>query len=117
MPSLAEIMIEKDFNVYGASDCDWVRFVVDHRKNIIETSITHVIDNDNKNRFKYSLFEFLQEINVDVRFMWIIQWLNDLPSQKDFNNVSSLIIPSYTYIESLYRSYRSYKAKLKQESK
>lgn len=117
MASLVNDMTKEDFNIYGASDGDWVRFIADHRRNIIETASTHLIDNDDKNRFKYSLFEYLQEKQIDTRIMWIVQWLNDLPSQKDFINVSSIIIPNINYIENLYRSYRSYKANLKKESK
>lgn len=102
---------------YYSQDVEWVLFVKDHRSEILKNSAQYFITYNDQNTYKYRLYSYLVETNINVELLWIILWLNQLDTEMDFVNVDSLFIPSDKYIGELYQQYRSCKSKFNKESK
>jgi len=99
---------------WSDSDHEWELYVKDHRELIIENSSTIQITADNMRKYQFRLETFLYDKNLDIdyRMTWIVLWLNQLNSNLDFVDLSSLIVPNRSYILRLYEKYRAFKSYL-----
>lgn len=91
------------------SDEEWYRFVCDHREAIILTASTINITPNLMSVVKHNLTRFIRHINRRIDDIWIIYYINDINTDMDFYNVSSLLIPNASFIDELYSSYTSTK--------
>lgn len=101
---------------WSDNDPEWELYVKDHRDLILENSSTIQIAADDMRKYMYCLEAFLYDKNLDIdyRMTWIVLWLNQLGSNLEFRDLSSLIIPKRNYLLMLYEKYRAFKSYLEE---
>jgi len=97
-------------NKYSNHDSEWERFVIDHRDYLLENSITRMISSAYMNQYQHNLKGYIRSINLDESVIWIIRFLNNLPTDREFKNISSIYIPSMQTIIDLYEQYQTTRA-------
>jgi hypothetical protein len=94
---------------YSNNDMEWVRFVKDHRKKILESCTTLSITLEEAHRYRYSLTLLMEDKTIDKSLMWIILWINQLGSALEFYGVTDLLIPNTDVLANLKSQYKSSK--------
>jgi|BioPla2DNA2_1021312.scaffolds.fasta_scaffold50489_2 hypothetical protein len=94
-------------NNFSNSNADWVQFVVDNMAKIKASSIVMTLDAFHHNTMKYRLEDYLREQYVDPNLAWLVLMLNQLGSDKDFRDLTKLIVPNMEYMNTLKRQYIS----------
>jgi hypothetical protein len=85
---------------------DWRQFVLDHLDYIQARSQSFSIEPELINLYRYDLERFLREYmkrNQDIT--WIVQLLNDIPNDFDFDESMIIVVPTDSLITNLYQSY------------
>lgn len=94
-------------NNFSNNNADWVQFVTDHLTRIRRNSNWLELDADRHNTMRYRLEDFLKEQYIDTNLTWLILILNQLGSNKEFVNLSRLLIPDMDYMNRLKKQYIS----------
>ena len=115
---LAERLKRKVTNI-SPIDPDWVLFVIDHRSLILENSDLRIIHHENRWRYRFSIYEYLESVRRDyMQLAWIVLWLNQLGTSQDFvEDVKELYVPNLEYLQKLRKSFISSKTLFNQRSK
>lgn len=93
-------------SVYDDTDAAWRQFILDHKTYILQQSQLRVITSAYIQRYSYNIQAYLQSINFPTSCAWIIEILNAIPSNIEFDSsVSQLYIPTFSLIETLYTTY------------
>jgi hypothetical protein len=101
--------------MYDNSDKEYVLYLFDHYKEMLANSEKRIITIDEQAEYKYRLRMYLKFIQYPHQFTWYILWLNDLDTEFNFVNVSSLMLPKQNYIENTlwttFKADRAYRKK------
>lgn len=92
------------------TDADWVHFVKDNYKLLVETGGWLSLDKFKHNSMKYRLEDFLREEFIDPSIAWIILLINQLGSNIDFVNLDRLLVPDIKVLRRLREQYVSLRA-------
>ena len=90
---------------YSNYDRDWVQFVKDHYYHIKRKSTLVELNPYKHNSFEFRVKDFLEDNHIPTEMWWIVLFVNQLGSEADFTNLTSLIIPDVSDIQSLRDSY------------
>lgn len=94
---------------YTPSDPDWVQFVRDHRRQLMNRAVTVNINPDRAFRLRYRPAQLLRELDRSPELAWIILLINDISSVRQFEGIESLLLPDdEEAIDDLYESYITY---------
>ncbi len=104
-------LLSKD--IKGNSGIDWSnekwrQFILDHLDYIAVRCTTYSIDAPQMNLFRYDLKRFLKvRMNRHEDLTWVVQLLNSIKIDFEFDEPRDLLIPSDTDIINLYHSFIS----------
>ena len=98
---------------YSSGNIDWVKYVHDHYKNIYESAKTKVMDITQHYWEFHRLEDFLLTQSYDPNMAWIVFYINQIPSNVEFKNIKSLLMPDPTVIQGLYRSFLQNRSQIK----
>ena len=90
----------------------WVNFVTDHYQLLRDEASIINIEPEDMETYRFRLADFLGEKNYDRHTTWVVLLINQLRSEKEFSNVSSLRIPNHTTLVKLRAQYDTYHALL-----
>lgn len=91
---------------------EWIQYLKDHRRYLIEKSVNWYINPDQMGKYRYRLEEYLQSINCSIP-AWLVFYLNQIDSNIEFNNLEYILIPNEKYLDELRKSYNTYIANFK----
>ena len=98
---------------YSSSDIDWVKYVHDHYKNIFETCKSETL-NVNEHYWEYHRLEdYLREKNYDPNVAWIVFYINQIPSNVEFRELKSILLPDMGVLRGLYQSFLQNRSQIK----
>ena len=98
---------------------EWVRYVKDHRDDLIRTSSIISIQPDTLNMYIYRPQDYLSKVHsYPVSVTWIFLYLNEYSSYLDFNrNSVEVYLPSMELIKDLRQKFSVFKTnKLKNDT-
>ena len=98
---------------YSSRDNDWVKYVHDHYKNIFDSCITDVLDINNHYWEYHRIEDYLRSKNMDPNVAWIVLYVNQLPSNVEFRDIKSLLIPDMGVLQGLYKSFLQNRSQIK----
>lgn len=90
---------------YSSEDLEWVQFVRDHYYYIKNNCSKVELNPFRHNSFKYRLSDFCVDNNIPRGMMWIVLMVNQLGSEKDFANLSVMLLPDVDSIKKLRNMY------------
>ena len=102
-------------SIYTREDPAWLQFLQDYTEEIrIHSSIVTVTE-ALMLRYRYRIRDFLAEqVSIDSGLEQSFRIVNRLSSDLDFNfDVKQVYIPDSTYLETIYRAFRTRQANLK----
>lgn len=116
--SLADRIKPKDPKGVHAHTRAWTLFIRDHRDEILKNAEVLTLSYDDMEQYRYRLYSYLTELRprYDTELLWLVLWINELHTEQDFNNISTLILPREQHIKTLNSSFRSAMSKLEKES-
>ena len=94
-------LFKKHFTKYSNDNYDWVHYVHDHFKRLRLTAVYVELDPFKMNLIHYRLNDFLTECNIPKEADWIVLYLNQLNSEKDFKNLLWMFLPDMQDLENL----------------
>ncbi len=92
---------------YNNDDEGWVQFVKDHRTVLLNNSTVTTISLDMANRYQYRFALYLYDNSIDASLHWIILWLNQIKSEREFSQITKLLIPTADILKKLRAQYLS----------
>jgi hypothetical protein len=92
---------------YSSEDLGWVQFVRDHYYYIKRSCAKVELNPFRHNAFKYRLTDFCIDNNIPMGMEWIVLFVNQLGSEKDFANLSLMLLPDVEVIKKLRTTYDS----------
>jgi len=99
-------ILSQSFNQYSDLDPKWRQFIDDHKTYLIEQSPLMSITPSYMQRYKYSIKQYLQSVQFNHNCAWIVQLINNIPSDIQFTGQNILLyIPPMNVIEALYTNY------------
>lgn len=96
------------------TDPEWMLFIKDHRKHILEESTIVYLTDSQIGRYEYKLRWFLEDNKIATDLIWIILELNNVKMETEFINLDKLFIPDRNFIISLRKKYIQFKRVLKE---
>jgi hypothetical protein len=110
--ALSESLLQIE-SKYSSKDIDWVKYVHDHYKTIFKTAHMEYLD-VNKHYWEfYRLEDFLRSKNYDPNIAWIVFYINQIPSNVEFKNLESILLPDEKVLSGLYTSFMQSRAHTK----
>ena len=98
---------------YSSRDIDWVKYVHDHYKNIFANCKADVL-NINEHYWEYYRMEdYLKAKGYDPNIALIVLYINQMPSNIEFRDIKSLLLPNMSVIQGLYRSFLQNRSHIK----
>ncbi len=105
---LRDMLEESGTDVYfNRDDKEYRLYIYDHFEPIRGTAVTIYLTPDEMARYKHRPRAFLADYKYPVQSDWIVLWLNGLAGPSEFKDMNSVLVPSYAYIEDLYKMYRT----------
>lgn len=104
--TLSERLKEKSAGLHNPEP-EWVQFIKDHRRYIVEHSTTWYINPDVMGRYRYRLEEYLEFIKQPVPY-WLVIYINELQSNIDFTDMDYILIPDASYLDKLRKNYNTF---------
>jgi len=83
----------------------WRTMVHDHRSFLLAGATTFIISDGEQQRYMYRISDYLKSKGKDAGLTWIIIWLNQIGSTKNFVNVAELLVPDSNRLQELYKKY------------
>lgn len=108
MGALTDSLAKMNTNISN-TDKNWVIFVQDYIVPIKENAFSLTITPEIIDRYHYKFEHLLRENNCPTSIMWIARLINELTMYEDFAVKPSILIPDITFINTLYRKYRTSK--------
>jgi hypothetical protein len=100
-------LLTRKFGTYENTDNAWVQFVKDHKALILQNSIIREPSLVYQYPHEYNLIKYLKSIAFDTSAMWIVRYINNYDTDKDFASIAKIHIPDITHIRELYELYRT----------
>jgi hypothetical protein len=111
MPSTLRELFEEQVDQYCSEDQNWVQFVRDHFQYLRNTAQEVTLDVYRHNTMKYRLEDFLEDqLKMYRSTAWIVLLINQMNSNVDFREMSSILIPDMRVIQYLRNTYNTVKA-------
>jgi hypothetical protein len=100
-------LLSQKFGTYENTDDNWVQFVKDHRSLILANSTIHEPSLVYQYPHEYNLGRYLKSIAFDISAMWIVRYINNYDTDKDFAQITKIYIPDISHLRELYELYRT----------
>lgn len=97
---------------YNNHDPAWVHYVQDHRSILLASCTARIVVASEQIMYRYRLMDYLRSIHYDHTATWIVLYLNQLESERDFNNIDSILLPDLRTLATTYAQYKTYAANL-----
>ena len=98
--------IRRSTTLYSNDDANWVNYVKDHYKEIVENhSTVEYLDPIRHNTYRYQIEEYLQEMGMPKDLWWLVFYINQLDSNKDFHDLIKIRLPDCKYLDVLRLQY------------
>ena len=98
---------------YSDTDPDWRQFVLDHKLYLLSNSTPRNVSSGYLQAVRYSMSAYLRSINYNLSCTWIVQFINNIPTDVMFTTQAQIIyVPNFAIIEQLYTSYITTKGSL-----
>lgn len=108
--SLAD-QIKRSITTYANVDADWVNYVKDHYKEIVNYhSTVEYLDQTRHYTYRYQIEEYLQEMSLPKDIWWIVFYINQLNNNLDFKDLIKIRLPDCGYINTLRIQYDTVKS-------
>ena len=91
------------------TDPEWLLFIKDHRKQILEESTVVYLTGSQMGRYEYHLRWFLEDNKINTDLIWIILELNNVKMETEFVNIDKLYIPDRSMLINLRKQYIQFK--------
>ena len=105
-------MLNSSVDELSDTSQEWLLFVQDHRKFILENSSTVTLTNDDMFRYEYRPEEYMKDNNLPLSMLWIFLWINQLTNAMQFPTIKTLVVPKPKYLYDLRNAYRTFVAQL-----
>ena len=105
--------LQKIETKYSSKDIDWVKYVHDHYKTIFKNSRMEHVDPTKHYWEFYRMEDYLRDKGYDPNIAWIVFYINQLPSNVEFRNIESILLPDEKVLSGLYTSYMQARAHTK----
>jgi len=105
-------MLESSIDELADTNKEWMLFVQDHRRFILENSEKTVLTADEMFTYEYRPEDFLKDRNLPLSMLWIFLWINQLSNSVQFPTIKNIIIPDVAYLYDLRNEYRTFVAQL-----
>jgi hypothetical protein len=94
---------------FNSQDIVWVTFVKDFKSLILANSVRHTILGDVLNIGQYNIFAYLRSLDPPQPpwLDWLTQEINGFTNDIEFKNITTIYIPSPSYISTLYQRYQT----------
>ena len=92
---------------YSNTDTKWVTFIQDHLSYVISNSIIVTMTDSDRDKYKNMFVRYMRDKGCPVDMIWIAALLNGVDDYSDFTLLNALYIPTLSYINTLYRTYRT----------
>lgn len=100
-------------NKFSSYDQGWIHFLYDHYRYIKERSVSAEISEATMRIYQYRVRDYLRDYHRNEELELAFRIINRLPDDKDFNYKITLVyVPTMETIQSLYRSYCTYRSKI-----
>ena len=86
---------------YSSEDIEWVQFVRDHYYYLKKRCAKVELNPFRHNAQRYRLTDFCLENNLARGTEWIVLLVNQLGSEKDFSNLTVMLLPDMESIKEL----------------
>ena len=104
---------------YSNYDIEWVQFIKDHFYHIKSKSTIVDLNPFRHNSFRYRLTDFLEENNIPTEMNWIVLFVNQLGSDVNFCELTSMLIPDVTdiiHLREVFDTIQSHKKRVIRET-
>lgn len=105
-------LISSDQTNLSNQDPEWVLFIEDHRRFLVQESDLVILSSDEVNIYDYRPEDFLRDRSYPASVLWIFLWINQISSPEKYVDKSKVYLPSLTQIQNLRYEYESFKAEL-----
>jgi hypothetical protein len=109
--SIYTILNSKSDNLQN-SDTEWVLFIQDHRRYILEKCQVITLSNDEINLYDYRPEDFLTSKEYPTSCLWIFLWINQLENTEKFLNMKTLLLPNLAQLYNYRQEYETFKSEL-----
>ena len=100
-------LVSIDKSNLNNSDKEWVLFIEDHRRYIIEKASKIIFTATQKFIYEYRPEDFLLAKEFPLSAMWIFLYINQYTSSQDFVNLDYVYLPDITQINDYYQVYKT----------
>ena len=98
--SLVDMLKDKT-SEYTNEDPKWVRFIKDHRNELIANATRRQFSDDYMNIIRYDLRRYLRMIQYPEGLDWIVFYINNIENEADFIRINTLLLPNQNQISDL----------------
>lgn len=99
-------------NKFGNHDQKWVQYVRDHRQFLLKASVARTITSEDMFIYQYRLADYLRKLHQDPSSTWIVMYLNQIDSDVNFMNLTSILVPDITELSNMYAQYETFASNL-----
>jgi len=104
MNSLSETL-KSNLSSLEDTDPRWIQFIVDHRSVLLKESVKVNISPNMMNSMKYRPSDLLRELGIPPIMTWIVKLVNQIQLDSSWVDLSYLLIPNLTTINTLRSKY------------
>ena len=101
--------LESKIDKLSNTDKSWVTFIHDHINFIRNEATTIPVTDADRDRYRHKFEHFLRDNQCHQSVIWIAFLINDLSMYEEFIFKDTVMIPNISYINTLYRKYRTSK--------
>lgn len=105
-------MLESSIDELSDTNKEWMLFVQDHRRFILQNAKTTELTMDEMFTYEYRPEDFLKDRNLPLSMLWIFLWINQLSNAMQFPTIKNIIIPDVSHLYDLRNEYRTFIAQL-----
>lgn len=98
------------YSKYSNDDYEWVHYVHDHYARLRAKAAFIEMNEYKMHELHYRLTDFLEEHNVPKEVDWIVLYINQLASEKDFKSLTWMYLPDMTDLELMRDEFDTVKA-------
>ena len=92
-------LFSQHYSKYSNDNYEWVHYIHDHYRRLMSRAVLVDIDPYRMNTYNYRLQDFLERCNVPKEADWLVLYINQLGSDKDFDQLRWLYLPDMADVE------------------
>ena len=107
MPMSIMDLLAIKVNETDDTDPDWRNMVRDYKTQIIDNSVQYQVSLSLMDAVAYNSAKFLRYISAKSSLRWIMLYINDIHTDINFINLTTIYVPNSGYIDDLYTTYQT----------